>query len=460
LTGAELHDTVEIGPWIRVSAANPASRLTAAMETKMVGRVIGTVITTLLYGWAMMAYTPQAALITGEAAGHQLNNTDSGYLTAVYTMSFLSATGTIMTVIFVGVLAAIWFKPVREAIKRTSQATAVLLAAAAALVLGTGDGRAFFEKVDRTEIYPILPNQSAFWIPEVGASKDKQVQMDSEAFLNENKVQLSRFQVPHQKLTGSAGTSVFSGWDYYVPAGRLIIVDRTPFSREWVDSSDRGTSTKKEGFPCQSKEGLNVTVGVALGASVSQANAARYLYRFGVLPPKGEIRGAADSIENDGRIIFTSVYYSRSVQNVMDDFGRKKILELICDQITARTFDKVNEDAKLIKDTAAKQIVDFFAGYGITIDFMGWADTFSFDKDVQDAVNRLYVAKQDEEIGRRLQPFTEVIKALAQAQAQRSFGDKTDGRLPTTFFGMPPEVVGPLLGVQQNSLRPAAAPAR
>ena len=90
---------------------------------------------------------------------------------------------------------------------------------------------------------------------------------------------------------------------------------------------------------------------------------------------------------------------------------------------------------------------------------MGWADTFSFDKDVQDAVNRLYVAKQDEEIGRRLQPYTEVIKALVQAQAQRSFGDKTDGRLPTTFFGMPPEVVGPLLGVQQNAARPVSAPA-
>jgi hypothetical protein len=427
----------------------------------MVGRVIGTVITTLLYAWAMMAYTPQAALIAGEAAGQQLDNTDSGYLTAVYTMSFFSAIGTILTVVFVGILAAIWFRPVREAIRRASQSLAVLLVAAAALLLGTNDGHAFFEKVDRTEIYPILPNQSAFWIPEVGAVKDKQVQVDSEAFLNDNKVQLNRFQIPHQKLTGSAGNSVFSGWDYYVPAGRLIIVDRTPFSHEWVDAADRGTSAKKEGFPCQSKEGLNVTVGVAIGASVSQANAAKYLFRFGVLPPRGEVKGTADAIENDGRIIFTSVYYSRSVQNVMEDFGRKKILEVICDQVTARTFDKVNEEATLIKDTAAKQIVDFFAGYGITIDFMGWADTFTFDKDVQDAVNRLYVAKQDEEIGRRLQPYTEVIKALAQAQAQRSFGDKTDGRLPTTFFGMPPEVVGPLLGMQPNAPRPPApAPAR
>jgi hypothetical protein len=425
----------------------------------MIGRVVGTVATTLLYGWGMMAYTPRATLITGQAAGRQLDNTDAGYLTAVNTMNVFSAIGTIATVLFIAVLACIWFKPVRNAIKKVSATLAVPLAVAGALLLGTTDGRAFFEKVDRTEIYPILPNQSAFWIPEVGAVKDKQVQVDSEAFLNDNKVQLNRFQIPHQKLAGSAGNSVFSGWDYFVPAGRLIIVDRTPFSREWVDAQERGTSTKKEGFPCQSKEGLNVTVGVALGASVSQANAAKYLFRFGVVPPRGDVKGAADTVENDGKVIFTSVYYSRSVQNVMDDFGRKKILELICDQVTSRTFDKVNEEAKLIKDTAAKQIVDFFAGYGITIDFMGWADTFSFDKDVQDAVNRLYVAKQDEEIGRRLQPYTEVIKALAQAQAQRSFGDKTDGRLPTTFFGMPPEVVGPLLGVQQNAARPVAAPA-
>jgi hypothetical protein len=425
----------------------------------MIGRVIGTVVTTLIYGWVMMAYSPQATLIAGQAAGRQLDNTDEGYLSAVYTMNIFSAIGTVMTVIFIAILAAIWFKPVKDAIRKVSRSLAVLLAIAGALLVGATDSQAFFEKVDRTEIYPILPNQSAFWIPEVGAVKDKQVQVDSEAFLNENKVQLNRFQIPHQKLAGTAGNSVFAGWDYYVPSGRLIIVDRTPFSREWVDAHDRGTSAKKEGFPCQSKEGINVTVGVTLGASVSQANAAKYLFRFGVLPPKGEVRGAADSIESDGRIIFTSVYYSRSVQNVMDDFGRKKILELICDQITSRTFDKANEEAKTIKDAAAKQIVDFFAGYGITIDFMGWADTFTFDKDVQDAVNRLYIAKQDEDIGKRLQPYTEVIKALAQAQAQRSFGDKSDGKLPTTFFGMPPEVVGPLLGVQQNLPRAPAAPA-
>ena len=65
---------------------------------------------------------------------------------------------------------------------------------------------------------------------------------------------LKRFIVPHVKLQGSGGF-----YDFYVPAGRLIIVDRTTYSREWVDSAERGTSHKKEGFPCQTIEGLNIT---------------------------------------------------------------------------------------------------------------------------------------------------------------------------------------------------------
>lgn len=80
----------------------------------MIGRVIGTVVTTMLYGWIMMAYSPQATLITGQAAGHQFDNTDEGYLTAVYTMNFFSAIGTVITVLFIGILADIWFRPVRK----------------------------------------------------------------------------------------------------------------------------------------------------------------------------------------------------------------------------------------------------------------------------------------------------------------------------------------------------------
>lgn len=410
----------------------------------MLGRVIGTVGALIVYGLANMVYAPSATLVTGDAAGKQFENSDSGYLHATYVMNLFSGIGGLFTLLLALVIVAIWYRPVVKAIAKAMTAPLLALLALAASAPGAA---AFFETVDKTEAYTILPNESAFWIPDVGANKDTQSQLESEAYLNANKVALKRFAVPHIKLSGSGGTAWYSGSDYYVPSGRLIIVDRTPFSREWVDAPERGTSKLKEGFPCQSKEGINITVGVALGASVTEQNAARYLYRFGVVAAKGA--------RSDPQVIFTSVYFSRSVREVMDDFGRKKVSELICDLISVRGFDQANAEAKTIKDTASKAIVEFFATYGITIDFMGWADTFTFDKEVQDAVNRRYIASQDRVIAESLAPYTETIKALAAAQALREFGAKTDGRFPTTIVGLPPNIADLLNGLLQAPAKPA-----
>ena len=219
---------------------------------------------------------------------------------------------------------------------------------------------AYYDKTDYAEAYTILPNETGFWIPDAGPNKDSQAQFDSEAYFNANRVALKRFIVPHVHLQGSG-----SFFDFYVPAGRLIIVDRTPFTREWVDAPNRGTSTRKEGFPCQTREGLNVTVGVSVGASVLEVNAAKYLYRFGVLPVAGD--------RTDPRIIFTSVYHSRELSDVMDDVGRKKVQTLVCGEIAARTFDKVNDEANVIMATVQKAAADYFASVGITLDFIGCA---------------------------------------------------------------------------------------
>ncbi len=399
----------------------------------MLGRVAASVVAVVAYGGLNALLYPAGTLLSAQAAGGQFANGDGAYLGSMVGMSLFGHLG-VPAVVLLAVLAAIWWRPVR------GWFGAVVLAG----LLMPGGAWAYYDKTDFTEAYTILPNESAFWIPDAGANKDSQSQFESEAYLNANKVSLKRFIVPHTKLSGSGGF-----FDYYVPAGRLIIVDRTPFSREWVDASDRGTSRLKEGFPCQSKEGLNVTVGVALGASVAEADAAKYLYRFGVRAPQGD--------RSDPRIIFNSVYYSRSVKEVMDDFGRKKVSEVICDQVTARTFDQVNADAKAIKDTAAKLITTYFAALGITIDFVGWADTFTFDHDIQAAVNRRYIATQDEAIAAALAPYAATIQALAAAQALRDFGAKTDGRLPTTIVGLPPQV-GVLLDTLLKSGVVAPAP--
>lgn len=422
------------------------------------GRIFSTVVV-LGVSWfihAMLA--PALTVMTAEQAGRQFENSTEAYLQTTYFYSSLHVINWLIAVAVAFTLIGIWYKPVRRAVNAMTGGeppkesrygdrrfydgaffVAAIIPVAAMLAL-TNPAQAFFEKTDRTEIVPIFPNESAFWIPNQGDVKGKQVQMESVEYLNANKIAARNFQIPHAKLTGSAGASIFSGWDYYVPTGRLIKVDRTPFSREWVDATDRGTSMQKEGFPCQTQEGLNITVGVSIGTSVAEADAAKFLYRFGVKPPPGQLSNDGRAIDNDGNIIFASVWHGRSLREVMDDVGRKYVQTLACGQIAKRTFIVANKESVEIMESIKADATKYFATVGITLDFIGWGDSFEFDKPVQEAVNRLFIAQQDEAIAKMLAPHKETIAALAQAEATRGWGAKADGKFPTTVVGAPPNL--------------------
>ena len=399
----------------------------------IVARLVLSVGVILIYKAVEILLNSVATTLSAETAGTQFANSDVSAFASVVGMHMFGNLG-VPFLLLVAMLVAIWC----GAAWRWLVATTLI-----GLSLQAHPAEAYYDKTDFTEAYTILPNESGFWIPDAGANKDTQAQFESEAYLNANRVALKRFIVPHAKLQGSG-----SFFDFYVPSGRLIIVDRTPYSREWVDAADRGTSRRREGFPCQSKEGLNIAVGVSVGASVLEQNAAKYLYRFGVVPPVGD--------RTDPKIIFNSVYYSRKLAEVMDDVGRKKMQTLVCDEIAARSFDQANEQAVQIMQNVKQKAATYFAEVGITLDFVGWADTFTFDHAVQEAVNRRYVASQDQAIAMLLAPYASTIQALAAADALRAFGQKTDGRLPGTIVGLPVEL-GPLMSTLLKST--AAVPA-
>lgn len=418
----------------------------------MFKRFIATLAAIACYVFFAGVFNPLAMLAGSEIAGKQFENSDASYLQSAYSLHAFSLAGWGTNLLLLAVIILIWFWPAAQLVRKwwATLPLVVLLV----LPTTTQPSYAFFDKTDRTEIIPVLPNWSAFWIPGFGANKDNQVQLDSEAYLQANKVSAKYFQVPHQKLSGSAGFSMFSGYDYYVNSGFLILVDRTPYSREWVSEANRGTSIQNEGFPCQSKEGLNITVGVSIGASVAETDAAKFLYNFGVAS-SGALH-LTGNIETDGAAIFQSVRYGRSLVSVMDDVGRKKVQTLVCDQIGSRTFDQDNDQLVPIMDTVSKQATDYFKSVGVTLNFIGWADTFSFDSSVQNAIDRKYIAMQDEDIAKRLQPYAPVIEALAVAQATRTFGEKTDGKLPSTYVGLTPQITAILQQLVHPTLAPAA----
>ena len=394
-----------------------------------IGRIIASVV---ILGAAYVlnaAFAPQSMLLSGIAAGHQFDPSDTAFVNSFYLFQIVGGIGHAIDILVLIVLLAIWWRPIRKGIAALSAAALAIM-----LLLAPQPASAFFQQTDKTEAYTVLPNQSAFWIPNAGDNKTNQSQMNSEDYLNANKIAAKLFIIPHVKFTGSGGTSILSGWDYFVPTGRLILVDRTPYSREWVKSAARGTSAHDESFPCQSTEGLNITVGVSIGTSVSEANAAKFLYNFGVKAPAGD--------SADPNVIFASVYYGRSLAEVMDDVVRKKVQTLVCGEITSRTFDNANKEANLIMTNVGKMTDDFLKGVGVTLNFIGWADTFEFDTNVQDAINRRYVAAQDQEIAKALTPYASTIQAIAVASAIRDWGAKADGKFPTTVVGYPADVGG------------------
>jgi hypothetical protein len=395
-------------------------------------RVVMTIIWVGLCSLGSVMLNVPATLGLGKIAGSQFDASDSSYLAtqaAFRSFNFLSA---VTVLLALGVLLAIWYRPLKgwvtpsaspDASPRKGFRDGGLGLALAATLLTTfmlpTDARAYYDKTDYTENYFILTNESAFFVPDVGDNKTSQAKFGSEAYLAEKKIPAKRFEIPHTKLPNSGLWS-----NYFVPAGRLIIVDRSPVSREWVKAPHRGTDKTDQSFPCQSSEGLDITVGIAIGASVDEDNAPKFLFRFGVNPPKGD--------RNTPEVIFTSVYEGKSLAQVMDGPVRSRIQSLVCNELTLRTLDKDNTEAAAIMTNIQKNVEAYMTTVGITLDFIGWADTFEFDKAVQASIDRRYIATQDLSVATLLASHTGTLQALATAEGTRTVANKWNGAVPSS----------------------------
>jgi hypothetical protein len=355
--------------------------------------------------------SPVSTILTGEVAGKQFDESNISYIESVVGMSLFSRIGISFGLVFL-VLLAIWWRPLKASVPKVSKLFTATAMVGLLFIGMTEKADAYYDKSDYAEAYFILPNESAFYIPDVGANKAGQAAFGSEAYLAENKVAAKRFVIPHVKLENSG---LFS--NYYVPAGRLIIVDRTPYNREWVKSTARGTASRDESFPCQSSEGLDMTVGVSIASSVTEANAAKFLYYFGVNPPRGN--------RADPNVIFSSVFAGKSLAEVMDTVVRGKVQALVCGELSKRTLDKGNTEASTtVMAAIEKNVGDFLGTRGITLDYIGWADTFEFDKDVQRAINDKYVALT-------IESSLPVLQQQAQMEVKRGLAVGLQKGLPS-----------------------------
>jgi len=371
---------------------------------RVLQRLLASVIVVVAYGWINFLLNPISTIESAKIAGMQLQDSDAAYTVSLVGMNFFRNLG-IPAILLLAILVWIWWKPLKGLRNRGTVSALILFV----ILAGSSQVFAFYDKVDRAEAIYILPNESFFWIPDVGENKGSQVKLDSEEYYAANKLPVKRFIIPHVKFQGS---NPF-WYDYYVPGGRAIIQPRTPYNREWTKDYRTGTSPRNQSFPCQTNEGINVTVEMAIGAYVTEDQAPKYLYNFGVKPPKGD--------RSDPQVIFTSVYFGQDLPEVMDGVIRNKIQTLACNEISTRTLDVVNADAAKMLDSITKAATGYCASKGITLDYLGWAGTFTFDNDVQKAVNDRYTAQT-------IAPYLATLKAKAVIDAL----NRWDGHAPTS----------------------------
>ena len=195
-------------------------------------------------------------------------------------------------------------------------------------------------------------------------------------------------------------------------AGRALIQPRTPYNREWTKDIKTGTSPKNESFPCQTNEG-----------STTRRNGDRGIcYRgSGAKVPIQFRRQTAKGDRSDPQVIFTSVYFGKDLPEVMDGVIRNKIQTLACNEISTRTLDAVNFEASKMLANITKDATSYCATKGITLDYLGWAGTFTFDNDVQRAVNDRYTAQT-------IAPFLATLQSKAVIDAL----NRWDGHAPTS----------------------------
>lgn len=246
------------------------------------------------------------------------------------------------------------------------------------------------------DVVEIKPNETAWAIPLDGDAKDGQVKFNSAEFLNTKKVASKRIMV--DKVPRSTGRFWFD--IEWIPAIRVVKVDRSLVTREWTDSEKTGTNDKNEAIQVVTRDSVQLKVGLTITASIEEDDASMYLYYHGDKPL---------SAVTDSNI------RSFCVAELTRQYSELKLVE--AQAKGTEIYQKLFSDAK-----AAFKIK------GITIQYLGNAEGLTYaDATVQKAINTSYTAQQDRQTAQMEQEATKIRNQtiIMNAEAQAAAAEKT-----------------------------------
>lgn len=136
----------------------------------------------------------------------------------------------------------------------------------------------------------------------------------------------------------------------------------------------------------------------------------------------------------------------------MDTVGRGKVQALVCHEIAARSMDVANTETNKIMDTVETKATAYLASVGITLDYIGWAGTFTFDRDVQKAINDRYTAE-------KIAPVLPTLQAMAELKVKEGLGAGLASKgLPANLIAVPSNLLSDLSAALGGNLPAGKTP--
>ena len=265
---------------------------------------------------------------------------------------------------------------------------------------------------DKPEFVTIEPHQTAFLIPLIGDTTS-QASFESEEMLMQAKVAAKEIQIPHRWV--QTGRRSWKGeWRATMA---LIVVDRSPVTREWSSTKDIGTSASNQAIYAESSESIGFSAGMNCSAQIySESDAVKFLY----------------------------CYNNKPLSEIMDTEIRARVESKFVEECASRTLNDILVEKENIMKAVRDDVVTYFADRGITITVLGMKDGLKYDDtSIQKSINDKFSSEmklttqknENERIISEAEANRILSESLTDEVLKQQMYEKWDGKLPEVMTG-------------------------
>lgn len=282
---------------------------------------------------------------------------------------------------------------------------------------------------DKPEFVTIEPHQTAFLIPLIGDT-GAQASFESEEMLMEAKVAAKEIQIPHRWVQTRRWHWIGEWRDTMA----LIVVDRSPVTREWSSTEGVGTSAVNQAIYAESAESIGFSAGMNCSAQIySENDAVKFLY----------------------------CYNNKPLSEIMDSEIRARVESKFVEECASRTLNEILVEKEEIMNAVREDVETYFAARGITITVLGMKDGLEYDDaTIQKSINDKFSSEMklttQENENQRI-----ISEAEAKAEANRILSesltdevlrqyylDKWNGQLPKVMTGSDGDIIVDVGGIE------------